>query len=213
LAVEPVVTVAVVEPDAAALGDRSNPLPERLAVCGLPVALSAIEIAAARAPDAPALNTTLIVQFAEAATLVPQLSVSVKSAAFAPVNVMPLTVSVVLLVLLSLMICAVLEVVITSSGNVNEVGESVAVGVPEAAPVPLSVAVCGLPLALSATLIEAVRPPLAVGLNVTLMVHVPDAATLVPHVLVCEKSPTFAPAIETLLTVSEVVLVFDSVML
>jgi hypothetical protein len=77
--------------------------------------------------------------------------------------------------------------------------------------VPLSAAACGLPVALSATLIEAVRAPLAVGLNVTLIAHVPDAATLVPHVLVCEKSPALAPVIVTPVMVSAAVLVFESV--
>jgi hypothetical protein len=49
-----------------------------------------------------------------------------------------------------------------------------------AAPVPVRAAVCGLPGALSATLTEAERDPEAVGLNVTLIVQVPPAATVPP---------------------------------
>jgi len=55
-----------------------------------------------------------------------------------------------------------------------------------AAPVPLNTTDCGDPKALSATLILAVRVPATVGLKVTTMVHDAEAATLVPHVLVCE---------------------------
>ena len=56
-------------------------------------------------------------------------------------------------------------------------------------PVPVSDTVCGLPLALSATESEPVRVPVAVGLKVTLIVQLAPAATLVPQVLVSEKSP------------------------
>ncbi len=60
-------------------------------------------------------------------------------------------------------------------------------------PVPERFTVCGLPLALSVMLTEAVRLPLAVGLKVTLMVQLPPAATELPHVLVWAKSPAFVP--------------------
>src|SRR5919198_285124 len=52
------------------------------------------------------------------------------------------------------------------------------------APVPLKLAVWGLLLALSVTLRVAVRVPVAVGLNVTLIVQLDAAATLVPQVFV-----------------------------
>jgi hypothetical protein len=48
-------------------------------------------------------------------------------------------------------------------------------------------------------LTEAVRLPLAVGVKVTLMVQLPPAATELPQVLVCAKSPALVPAIATLL--------------
>ena len=53
---------------------------------------------------------------------------------------------------------------------------------------------------MSATLTLAVRAPVAVGLNVTLITQFALAAKvagLTGHVLVCAKSPAFAPVIET----------------
>jgi hypothetical protein len=46
------------------------------------------------------------------------------------------------------------------------------------------------------------RVPLAVGVNVTLIVQLAPAATLDPQVLVCAKSPGFAPVSEMLWIVS-----------
>ena len=54
-------------------------------------------------------------------------------------------------------------------------------------PVPVRVTVCVLlllPLLSSVTAIAAVRAPPAEGVNVTLIVHVPLAATLAPQVFV-----------------------------
>lgn len=51
--------------------------------------------------------------------------------------------------------------------------------------------------------IEAVRLPTAVGANVTLIVQLPPAATEVPHVLVCAKSPGLVPVNPILLMVKE----------
>ncbi len=63
------------------------------------------------------------------------------------------------------------------------VGETLA---PRAAlaPVPVRLSVWGLPPALSAMLRVAVRDPLAAGVKVTLIVHLPPAATELPHVFV-----------------------------
>lgn len=51
-------------------------------------------------------------------------------------------------------------------------------------PVPVRLTVCGLPAALSEISTTAVRVPVAVGVNDTLIVQVPPAATEVPQVLV-----------------------------
>ena len=60
-------------------------------------------------------------------------------------------------------------------------------------PVPERLTVCGLPLALSVMLSEAVRLPLAEGVNFTLIVQLAPAATELPHVLVCAKSLALVP--------------------
>src|SRR5271155_4279294 len=51
-------------------------VPDKGMVCGLPLALSAIETEAVRAPLAVGLKVTLIAQFALAAMLAPQVLVS-----------------------------------------------------------------------------------------------------------------------------------------
>jgi hypothetical protein len=51
-------------------------------------------------------------------------------------------------------------------------------------PVPVSVAVCGLLASLSATPSVAVTGPVAVGVNVTLIVQVAPTASVEPHALV-----------------------------
>jgi hypothetical protein len=53
-------------------------------------------------------------------------------------------------------------------------------------------------------LTEAVRLPLAEGVNVTLIVQFPPAATELPQLLVCEKSPAFVPVIATLVMLNTV---------
>ena len=63
-----------------------------------------------------------------------------------------------------------------------------------ATPVPVRLTLCGLPLALSVRMRAALRVPLAVGVKVTLIVQLPPAATLDPHVLVSAKSLGLAPA-------------------
>jgi hypothetical protein len=70
-------------------------------------------------------------------------------------------------------------------------------------PVPERLTVCGLPVASSATLREALRVPVAAGLKVTLIVQLAPAATLDPQVLVWVKSPALVPETETLVTLSD----------
>ena len=71
-------------------GDRlatgAVPVPERLTLWGLPVALSVRVTAAPRVPLAAGVKVTLIVQLAPAATELPQLLVWAKSLALAPVS-------------------------------------------------------------------------------------------------------------------------------
>src|SRR6266581_5060092 len=81
----------------------------------------------------------------------------------------------------------------------------------ELVPVPVRPAVCGLPLALSATLNVALLVPLAVGVKVTLIVHWAPAATEVPQLLVCPKSPLLVPVMAMLLMFSVAVPVLERV--
>ncbi len=80
-----------------------------------------------------------------------------------------------------------------------------------ARPMPLRETVCGLPVALSVMLTDALRWPVAVGVKVTLMVQFAPALTLEPQVLVSAKSPGFVPAMLMLVIVSVPLPVFVSV--
>ena len=71
---------------------------------------------------------------------------------------------------------------------------------------PDTAEVWGLLLALSVTVNVALRGPVAVGVNVTLIVQFPPAATLDPQVLVCPKSPGLAP-VKVMLVMLNAVLV------
>jgi len=75
-----------------------------------------------------------------------------------------------------------------------------------AVPAPVSETLCGLFEALSVMVSAPVREPLAVGVKVTLTVQLELAATLVPQLLVCAKSP-LAVMLETL---AAAVPVFDT---
>ena len=82
----------------------------------------------------------------------------------------------------------------------------------EPAPMPVSLAVCGLPLALSLTASVAVRVPAAVGVNVTLIAQAaPPGGTDTPQLLVCAKSPLFVPMIAMLEMLRLTFPVFESV--
>src|SRR5437667_259797 len=78
-------------------------------------------------------------------------------------------------------------------------------------PNALSVTFCWLPASLSMMLIAAVRVPLAVGLNVTLIPQLAPAANELPQVWVCAKFPALVPVIAMLLMVKIAVPVFLSV--
>lgn len=60
---------------------------------------------------------------------------------------------------------------------------------PDDAPVPLNETVVGEFVALLVTVTEPVRVPVAVGVNVTLIVHDAPAAIELPQLFDCVKSP------------------------
>ena len=179
-------------PKARLVGERPSsgamPVPERLTVCGLPLALSVMLTEAVRLPLAAGLNVTLIVQLLPAATELPHVLVWAKSLALLPVRARLVILKVALPVLLRVAICAVLVAPTDWLPKARLVGERPSTGaVPVVAvslPVPERLTLCGLPQALPVMLTEAVRLPLAEGLNVTLIVQWAPAATELPHVLV-----------------------------
>ena len=67
----------------------------------------------------------------------------------------------------------------------------------EAIPVPDRPTACGVPPPSSLNSKDALRDPVAVGVNVTLTWHCAPAAKVPPHVLILAKSPWLAPVIAT----------------
>ena len=85
------------------------PVPLRLTVCGLPLALSAIFSEAPRLPLAEGVKVTLMVQLPAAATELPQVLVWAKSPALVPASAMLVMLSAALPVLFRVTVCAALD--------------------------------------------------------------------------------------------------------
>lgn len=62
-------------------------------------------------------------------------------------------------------------------------------------PVPVNDTVCGLFDASSVIVKDAAIAPVVEGLKMTVMVQLVPAATVLPQLFVCEKSPLFVPVI------------------
>lgn len=177
------------------------PVPVRLTDCTLPVTsllLSVIFKVAVRVPEAVGVNVTLNVQLLLAASELGHVVVSAKSPGLVPENAMLLMDRAAFPVLFSVTVWDVLVVPRFWLVKVRLVGVTPATG---ALPVPVRLTNCGLPAALSAMLTEAVRVPIAAGVNVTLIVHVPFTATELPHVLVTVKSLGSVPVAPILVIV------------
>jgi len=187
---------AVVEPNVvdakvSAAGDSETvkveaavPVPVKATVCGVPVALSAIDRLAVSAPVAAGLNSTDTVQLAAAARVVPQVVADLrKDVALVPVTVSDVRVTVPVPVFLMVTSCAAVVEPTVVEAKVRAVGESETVKVGAAAPVPVRATVCGVPVALSAIDRLAVSVPVAAGLNSTDTVQLAAAARVVPQVV------------------------------
>src|SRR5439155_1738351 len=186
------------------------PVPDRGIVWGLFGALSLSVTAPVRVPAAVGVKFALIVQLAPAATVLPQVPSPAKWKS--PLIAKPLlNVSVELPLLVTVTNCVALVVPTAWLAKVSEVGERDAVEVDVETPEPVRAAVCGLPVALSVTVTVAVLVPDAVGLNVTLIVQVPPAATDVPHVLLSAKSPLLVPVMAMLVMLRAAFPVLESV--
>jgi hypothetical protein len=101
---------------------------------------------------------------------------------------MDVTVTAVGCLLVTVTVFAALVAVTATLPNTSVAG----VTVTGTTPLPASDTVCGLLFALSVIVRVPVRLPVAVGVNVTLTVQFAPAATEVPHVFVCAKSPETA---------------------
>jgi hypothetical protein len=143
-------------------------------------------------PPATGLKVTEIVQLALAITEVPQVLVWEKS----PLAVMPEMVSEALPALVRVTVCAVLLVPDIWAGKVSEEDDKLTTA---PIPFPLKLTVCGLPLALSVKFSEALRIPMADGVNVTLTEHVPLGVTVAPEQVsaLVAKFVKFAPLMAT----------------
>src|SRR5437899_2408587 len=187
--------------DKLTMGAGAAPVPVRLMVCGLPAMLSVIVTAPVRMPVAVGVNVTLMVQLAPAATDVPQVLVCMKS----PLATMLVTLSATFPVLFSVTDCAALVERKCRFLNARQFGETLT---PVASPVPVRLTDCGLPAALSVMLIAPVRLPSFPTRRSSDLVQLAPAATDVPQVLVCMKSPlatmlvTLSAAVPVLVSVT-----------
>jgi len=160
------------------------PVPERATVCAVLEAESAIDNEAGSDPTAVGLNSTEMVQLAEAARDVVQV-VADFTYEDAPVPVNPIVPSVTAetLVFFTVTTCAAVVDPTVVEANVRVVGDTVTVNAAAVAPVPVSATLCGEPVALSVKEIVPVAEPAAAGLKSTETVQVAPAANVLAQVV------------------------------
>ncbi len=186
------------------------PVPLRLTVCGLPVALVATVSVPAAAPAAAGANVTLIVQVVAAAKEAGQLVLCAKPAPLTPTLAM---LSAAPPLLVRAMLCTGLGMPISWLPKLTTLGVSLTAGAPTATPLPESGTAWGLPLAFELMVIDALRAPNADGVNTAPAVQLACGARLVPaaQLPLNAKSPALAPPSATLLSVSAAEPVFVTV--
>jgi hypothetical protein len=164
--------VAEADPPVARLSEKSVAAPVNATVWGLPGTLSFTFITPMRGPAAAGLKTTFTVQEAPLLTFAPQLSVSEKSAAFAPPKEILLSARTPSPLFLTVTAAPGLAVPTSWPGNAMLVGKIVAAAL---SPVPANEIVCGLPAASSCIVTAAVWLPAAVGANDALITQLAPA--------------------------------------
>jgi hypothetical protein len=178
--------------DTVALGRL--PVPDSNTVCGLLVALSVKLRVAARVPAAEGVNTTSMVQLAEAARALPHmLAEMAKSPALVPAIAAPAMEMTASPRFCKVMICAGLLVPGLNAPNATEAGLAAAepMGI---TPIPERDTEVGALLVLSVNRSVACRAPATVGTKSNVAVQLTPAARMAPQVwLRMEKSPGFAP--------------------
>src|SRR5258708_289257 len=114
--------------------DPAAPVPLRITACGEPVALSAIESEALKAPVVTGLNSTDTVHVAATASVVPQVVADLMNeVAFVPLMVSEVRFSVAVPEFLMVTTCATVVEPTGVDANVREVGVSVTAGAAVAA--------------------------------------------------------------------------------
>jgi hypothetical protein len=174
--------VALEGESALSAGTGLLPVPVRLTVCGLLLALSVIVRVPVRVPPARGVKVTLIVQLALGVSELGHALVWAKS----PLTLMMREVNAALPLLLRVTVCGGLVVETVCPAKVRLVVERLTTG---ASPVPLRVTFWGLLLALSVSASVPLRAPLAVGVKVTLMVQLAPGDSEIGQELVWAKSP------------------------
>ena len=158
-------------------------MPVRFEDWGLLLALSLTLNCPVLVPVCVGVKVTLIMHLLLADRLVVHV---VADTAKSPVVEIAMPVSATVWLLVKVNVFAGLVLPTTCAGYVALAGVNAAGRIPA----PDSVTVCGLLLALSLTLSVPVLVPVADGVNVTLIVHLPLAARLVVHVVAdIAKSP------------------------
>ncbi len=183
-------------------GDRlaaaTVPVPERLIVWGLPaVALSEMLTEAVRLPLAVGSKVTLIVQLPPAATELPQVLVSAKSPALAPVTAMLETLNAALPLLARVAVSVPLAVPTGWFPKERLLAETLADGSAAATPVPLRLTLSRPPRALVEMLSVAERCPVVLGVKVNLTAQLAPTASEKPQLLDCENLLAYVPLIPT----------------
>ena len=173
-AVVPTTVLPKVKFDGLSDTPEAIPVPVSVMICVPPLLLSLTVIPPVRVPLATGVKFTAITQLPPAATGVDVEQVVLGSRAKSPLAVKELMFSELLPAFLKVIDCAAAVVPSTVLPKVRLDGFR---DTPATTPVPLSVIVCMPPLALSAMVTTPVRVPLAVGVNVTAIVQVPEAAT------------------------------------
>ena len=143
-------------------GPVPAPVPERVALCGLPLPLSTILTIAVRVPLAKGVKVKLMVHRAPAATEFPQVLTSEKSLASAPVSATLVMLKAAFPELVTVMACVSLVFPKARVAKIKPEGARLTLGA-SANPVPLIATVCGLPEALSEMLSVPRLAPAAVG--------------------------------------------------
>lgn len=167
------------------------PVPLTVTAWGLFGALSERSSVALKLAADTGLKLTVMMQELPTARDVPQLLVAEKSEGLAPVKRRPEIVKGAVPLLASVVVSVLPTEPTTVFGKASMDGVRDA---PATIPVPVRLITWGLPVALSANVIAALKLPVAAGLNVTDIVQTAPAASAPPQLFaVIAKSPAFAP--------------------